>query len=197
MPVEAGIAGLERNNHSVCKGVGSKASPSLPTGTGRVKYGFFGCIIYNGDVVIIDDNIMAKNAFENYSHGEATEAHPEEPQEKKSADIVYIPTYMTYSAIGGHMTKKEYETVSLIAGTETPVNNMYKSHAQTNAEVVGITLSDDVLDLYARLRDYRTPDVPNTLAIISDQELLAEVLRFKGNGSDVEKMKVKLPHIPF
>lgn len=142
-----------------------------------------------------------------------------EPQkEKKTADVIPFKRpaveaeenapeknsegYAAYHTLGGCLTQEEYETAMEIAGTQASINEIYVMSAKTYAGVAGLVddkkLSDEVLRLYAVLRDYHnTPGVPDKLAAMSDPQLLAEVLRMKGESAALKQLTTapKLKHI--
>jgi len=138
-------------------------------------------------------------AFESLPADEEVEA----PQKaERSADVIPIDRqaleaekkgYATYQALGGRLSQPEYEHIV----EKAAVNRNYVASARSYARVAGIELSDEVSHLYALLRDHTTPDVPDTLASLSDHKLLAEVLRIKGERTALEQMKAGFPHIDF
>lgn len=110
-----------------------------------------------------------------------------EPEAKKSAEVVYINDFAAYSALpGGHLKREEYERIKNAA--EEPgvkVNEVYAINAKTYAGHAGITLSPESLILYSVLRSDR--EISSEL-LLSDQPILAEVLRMEGRADDAQKL---------
>lgn len=99
-------------------------------------------------------------------------------------------TYEAYRTLGGCLTQTEYETSMKIADSQATANKIYMKNARAYADVAEIKLSVAILRLYAVLRDdHNTPGIPKKLASLGDQDLLAEVLRMKGESEALDKLK--------
>lgn len=126
---------------------------------------------------------------------------PAAAQEKRDSNVTYINReYDAYHTLEGCLTQPEYEIVKKILDekAEAAANEIYVMNAKTYARVANIELSDGVLRLYAVLRDsHNTPDVPDKLAVLGDPQLLAEVLRIKGESAALEQLTTapNLQHI--
>ncbi|MDO8565645.1 MAG: hypothetical protein Q7S04_00475 [Candidatus Moranbacteria bacterium] len=118
---------------------------------------------------------------------------PAVPQEKKDSNVTYINReYDAYHTLEGCLALPEYEIVKKIIDEKAgaSVSEIYMANAQVYAGVAEIKLSNDVLRLYAILRDhYHTPEIPDKLAVMGDPQLLTEVLRMKGESAALEQLK--------
>lgn len=114
--------------------------------------------------------------------------HAGKPEVSKSAEIVYLKNFATYSAIpGAHLLREEFDRIK--AAAEKPgarVNKTLAISAQMYAGEAGITLSDDSLILYSIL--CKDEDISSDL-LRGDQQRLAEVLRMEGKAADATKLE--------
>lgn len=111
-----------------------------------------------------------------------------EPETPKSAEVVYLKNFVTYSALpGAHLEREEYERVTKAA--EKPgakVNETSAINANTYARHAKITLlPESSLKLYSIL--VSDNDISSDL-LHGDQQRLAEVLRMEGKVADAEKL---------
>ena len=75
-------------------------------------------------------------------------------------------------------------------------NPMWTKHANFMAETAGITISDETIKTYSRLRDEKPdPEKRENHSGMSDQEILAEALRISGDMSSFAVFTKKYPHI--
>lgn len=112
---------------------------------------------------------------------------PRKPEARKSAEVVYLKNFATYSDIpGGHLLQEEYERTKKAAEeTGAEAKRTLAINANTYAGKAGITLSDDSLVLYSIL--CKDEDISSDL-LHGDQQRLAEVLRMEGRAADAEKL---------
>lgn len=117
---------------------------------------------------------------------------PEAPQEEKKR-LFLVPTDRPEAPATEASTSEKGESAFVAYQKKFggyPAKETYMTNARVYAGVADIPLSDDVLHLYAVLRDYHnTPGVPDELKSLSDPELLAEVLRMKGENEALDMLK--------
>jgi hypothetical protein len=129
----------------------------------------------------------------------------ERPEPKKKKGAIILPFekksenkeekidqgYKAYEALGGALSQKEYQEVMRRAATETSAGSKWSSYAHSYARTAGISLSSEAVGIYGILRD--TQD--KSYSGLSDQKLLAEALRFAGDGSSLTAFIKKFPNI--
>jgi len=112
------------------------------------------------------------------------------------AETFFINGFDEYSGIpGAHLNREEFERIKTAA--EEPgarVSETLAANVQTYARKADISLSHESLVLYSVLR--KDEDISSDL-LLSDQQILAEVLRIEGKADDAKKLIAAYPILKF
>ena len=142
-------------------------------------------------------NYVSKNHMEGGTQRiESGQDYPRAPEVKKSTEIFFINDFAEYSGIPGtHLNREEFERTKTAAEEPgTRVNETLAINAQTYARKADISLSHESLVLYSVLR--KDEDISSDL-LLSDQQILAEVLRIEGKADDAKKLIAAYPILKF
>lgn len=151
--------------------------------------------------------------MEQYAEDFQPKRYPDEkrkPKEQKGdgADVISIRrkeeemagagrNYEQYLASGGILGQEAYQDVLERAANEgeVPAESKSPGHAIFMAREAGIALSPEAVSIYQILRDKKPDPEKEKFSGLSDQKLLAEVLRIVGDTRSRNAFEKKYPHI--